>query len=196
MEISPLLLFWLTTFGFFCGCFFGALHDFHRLLRVLIGCNYGLSQEEKTKKLHVPGKGVPYILRQSVIFLQDVVWFVLGGACIILLNYRLNYGQFRIFSVLSFCLGFLLYYITLGKLMLAVNQWMVRIIRRIAVAIFYILYKPVRVFVELFRKSAKNIFANIKKNLAKKKKKVYNEYSQKCISKRTADGFLTGKSGL
>lgn len=186
-----MLLLWLTVSCLICGMILGVLHDFHRIIRVLIGCDYRLVEGEKRRKLNINGKGFPYIVRQAIVFLQDVLLFVCGSVCVILLNYRFNYGQFRVLSAVAFCLGFLLYYVTLGRVVLWSHRYTVCAMKKIIGVIFCILYKPFRLFVDFFGKNAKNIFKKIRKALAKKRKKVYNVYSQKCIRKRTVDGFLT-----
>ena len=191
MEISPLYLFLLTVSCIALGIALGVLHDLQRLISIMIGCHYSLIDGERIRRLSIPGKGISPMVRQTVIFLQDAVWFVFAAVGIILLNYRLNYGQLRILSIVSFCLGFFLYYATLGRLVLYFNQYIVDILKRITKIFFYILYKPISFFVDLFGKIAKNIFKKITKALAKRRKKVYNEYSQKCIMKRTSEGFLT-----
>ena len=193
MEISPLLLFWLTVGSLILGIVTGVLHDIHRLIRVSMGATYERVTGEKVRRLVIREKGISRIFKQTVVFCQDVFLFLFAAAGIVLLSYRLNDGQFRMISVVAWCFGFLFYYFTVGILVLRTSEWIVSFLRGVFCLIFSVMYKPIRFFVEIFRKIAKNILKIFTKGIAKRRKKVYNINSQKCIRKRVAEGFLTNR---
>ena len=196
MEISPLLLLWLTVDCFLLGVATGILHDSHRLIRVLFGASYQKGAEGDGWQLQISGRPIVRFFKNLIVFLQDVFLFLFASVGLILLNYEMNDGQLRIFSVVSLCFGFLFYYVTLGRLLLRINRWVADCIKRIFGYIFSIVSKPIRTFVDFFGKNAKNIFKKITKAIAKKRKKVYNINRQKSIGLRMTKGFLTDELDL
>ncbi len=196
MEISPLLLLWLTVDCFLLGVATGILHDSHRLIRVLFGASYQKRAEGDGWQLQISGRPIVRFFKNLIVFLQDVFLFLFASVGLILLNYEMNDGQLRIFSVVSLCFGFFFYYVTLGRLLLRINRWVADCIKRIFGYIFSIVSKPIRTFVDFFGKNAKNIFKKITKAIAKKRKKVYNINRQKSIGFRTTKGFLTDEVNL
>lgn len=173
MEISPILLFWLVVSSFLWGALAGVLHDFHRFLRMIAGNQY--LQGEGRPSLVIGGTGFSRLLRRLLVTVQDIILFLFAGTGIVLLTYRFNRGQFRFLPVLALLFGFIIYYFTLGRIILWLSRWTAAAIRKVLVAICTFALTPFVRFVEFFGKTVKNLLIKLKKGIAKRRKKVYNE---------------------
>ena len=203
MEISPIRLLWLLIFSALFGMAVGGLMDLHRLIRVCFGVRYSEKTFEKLYAKPLPilrrplGAYKQTRLRQIVlsvlIFVQDVALFAVAAVGTVLLNYYFNQGRFRIYTVLAILLGFLLYYFTVGKLVMLCSEGIVFLVRAVLTVIFVLMSRPIVIFVEFFRKNAKKLNENIRNTIAKKRKRVYNKRKEASVLQEAEHGFLRKK---
>ena len=200
MEISPIRLFYLLIASFAFGIGMGAVYDIHRILRVFFGVQY--SKKRPSKLLQRP---LPIIRRplgeirqrrwsrailSILIFLQDVIFFCIAGGGIVILNYAYNDGQFRFYTVIALFLGFFLYYITVGKLVISLSEWIVFFLRAMFTILVFILKAPFVKLFSLLLREMKKIRSNLQKALANRRKKVYNIGKEKACLNAADRGFL------
>lgn len=200
MEISPLLLLWLLLASAAFGMAMGVVLDVHRLIRVCFGVRYS---EKTFEKLYA--KPLPIIRRplrqprqsrvgQAILpiltFAQDVAWFVIAAVGTVVLNYWLNQGRFRPYTVLAVAVGFVAYYFTVGKLVMLLSEGIIFLIRAIGTVFFVLISRPIGILVEFFGKIAKKINKKVKNTIAKKRMRVYNKYKKNKILRQAEQGFL------
>ena len=128
MEISPILMARMLFVVFLFGVQAGVLFDSGRALRSLFFgelkyCRKRSLYAAKTpffkRKIFVESeKKKTQILKNICIFLFDFVWVIYSFLGIMLVNYSYNNGGIRMFTVLGFAVGFVIYYFTLSKLII------------------------------------------------------------------------------
>ena len=110
MEISPFLLTLLLSWSFVFGVILGVINDMNRIIRVFCGVRYSEKRFGKLYELVLPVVHRPLLRSENkfhkkalavLIFFQDIIFFILAGVGIILLNYEFNEGRFRFFTVFA-----------------------------------------------------------------------------------------------
>ena len=125
------------------GAVFGAVYDLFRIFRI----------------------AVP--LPAGVIVAEDVIYFAFCGFMSFFLAMTVNFGQIRFFILLGELLGFLLYYLTLGVLVMKCAQQIIAFIRWIFQVLWKLILRPVvRLLMWIGKKVAK-IFGKLGKNAKK-----------------------------
>ena len=200
MAISPILLLWLLVSSFLFGAAVGALNDVFRLSRVLLGVRYSARRWEKLYRTPLPflkrslrspsDTPVARRLLPILIFAQDVLLFVFAGVGTAVLNYYFNHGRFRFYTVLAVLAGFLLYYLTVGKLVMLLSEPIAFFVRACVCLTVFLIFRPFVIFFEFLGKSIKKIGENIQKTIANRRKKVYNIGKRKEVMRQAKQGFL------
>ena len=205
MEISPYLLFCLLLSSVLLGAAVGILHDVHRLTRVLLGVRYGGRRFDRLYAMRLPlvgkalgeqkeGKGRRIAL-PILIFFQDVLLFVVAGVGTALLNFYYNNGQLRLYTVVGLVLGFVLYYFTLGRLVMLLSEGIAFFLRAFLTVFLWVISRPLVLFVVFLGKNTKKLIKKFKKTIANNRKKVYNTYKVEKVLKEADHGFLPALSG-
>ena len=189
MEQSPLLLSLLLLHSFFFGGFLGVLNDVNRMVRVFFGVRYGGESfrslyARELPVIHRPlGGGEHSKIGQGalsvLIFFQDVFLFSFAGVGCVLLHYEYNSGRFRFFTLPAIMLGFLLYYFTLGKLIMALSERIVFVIKAAFLILGNVLLRPIVGFCHFFNKKLTKISKKNCKVIAKITKTLYNKHKYK-----------------
>ena len=200
MEISPIRLFFLLISSFFLGIGAGALYDLHRIVRVLFGVRYTKNRPTKLFLQPLPiikrplgeihcGK-VKNTLLSILIFVQDLFLCCVSALGIVILNYTFNDGRFRFYTVIALLLGFLVYYFTLGKVVIFLSEWIVFVFRSFFLIFFFLLSRPFVIFLRFLGKNLKKLRLNLQKSIANQRKKVYNINKVKSCLNAAEHGFL------
>ncbi len=142
METSPYLLWNLLLNAFLGGVLLGAIYDTMRLSRVFLGvCHYtDISPGWKAcspfaKK--ISNKKIPPVFATVLFVIQDFCFCLSAGILIAILLFYGNNGNFRGFVPLGLLAGFLLYYVTIGKLLIKVSEY---VIFTIKIAVLYVIF--------------------------------------------------------
>ena len=199
MEISPLLLSLLLLWSAVFGAVLCMINDVNRIIRVFLGVRYTQNGFERLYKYPLP------ILKKTlgelktlpkrgfvsvIIFLQDLLFFIIAGVGVAILNYEFNEGKFRIFTLLAILVGFLLYYFTIGKLVILASELIVFSIKAIFLMIFTLVLRPFSFLGVFFAKKVKKIALFLNMAIANIRKKLYNNYRKKKLLKKAVFGFL------
>lgn len=176
------------------------LHSFHRLLRALLGercsgrfaeCTASVCLPILGRPLRTPRETKPFkILLATIGAVQDVALFVFAGVGITVIQYYFNNGKFRFYPLAAMAVGFLIYSLTIGKLLLRLTDIFAFAICACFSIFFAIFITPVRIFVKFFGKIAKRICGNLGKSIAKKRRQVYNKYKKKRLLQQAEHGFF------
>ncbi len=167
-DSYQLILFFLAP-----GIFLGAIYDVFRILRIarshskgsvipLLYAHFGLSraarvQTEKRKQQ----------IEYALVMAEDIFFCLFAAATEILLFYHLNSGVIRIYGLLLSAVGFFLYRLSLGKLVIHMAKQIIDWIRRLLYVLLLVILTPA---VWIYRKShtlvkhAKHTRAEKKKN--------------------------------
>lgn len=122
------------------GAVFGAVYDLFRIFRI----------------------AVP--LPAGVIVAEDVIYFAFCGFMSFFLAMTVNFGQVRFFILLGELLGFLLYYLTLGVLVMKCAQQIIAFIRWIFQVLWKLILRPVGTIAYVdWQKGRKNFWKTGKK---------------------------------
>ena len=127
MNVSQSALLSLCLYALLLGAALGLLYDALRITRVLLGAHYGRQMERLyARELPLIGKrrnkaGKRQLLAVAV-FVEDLLFCLIAGICMILLFYQINSGRFRIAGLLSAVGGFFFYRATAGRPIMACSE--------------------------------------------------------------------------
>lgn len=178
MEISPYSLFLMLLYSFAIGGGLGLLYDCFRIARVMTGRNELTGSNsgalEKLNRIMLPmpiltrkvfgEKVLPFgslrkkhgrvhkIVTAVWLFFEDILFFVLCGVAVALLMYYTNDGQFRLMALVTVSVGFAVYYITVGRIVLSSAYAVSFAIRVTVTYLVLILLTPLAFFFKLLKK--------------------------------------------
>ena len=201
MEQSPLLLSLLLLHSFLLGAFLGILNDVSRIVRVFFGVRYGGPSFRSLYARELPIIHRPLSVKERgkisdgalsvLIFFQDLFLFAFAAVGCVLLHYEYNSGRFRFFSLPAMVLGFLLYYFTVGKLIMALSERIVFAIKAILLIVGSILMRPILAFCRFFNKKLTKIAKKFRKVIANRTKKLYNKNKKQKWLHKADKGFIS-----
>jgi hypothetical protein len=146
-QLSALLL------SLACGGLCGALYDLFRISRVLLGFSEYTSAARKLYAAPLPligsvcrpGKtSVRNRIEHALIALGDVLYGILSGCVFSVFLYVAASGCFRWFYLAGAGIGFLIYYFTIGRIVVLSSDVIVYVLRLVAAYVRYFLCLPVR----------------------------------------------------
>ena len=113
-----------------------------------------------------------------------------GGVGIVLLQYEYNSGRPRFFCLPALIFGFLIYYFTIGRIVMLLSEGIVFVIRATGLVLGSCILYP---FVKIFHFFVKKLIKNYKKFqylIAKITKKLYNKHKKQEWLHMTEKGFF------
>ena len=199
MEISPFLLALLLGWSFVWGVILGVLNDVNRITRVFCGKVYSKKYFGKLYELTLPIVNRPIERKESglrkkslsvLIFFQDIIFFAIAGIGITVLNYEFNEGRFRFFTVFAVVSGFIIYYFTVGKIVMMLSEGIVFFIKATILIIFSAICRPFVILGHFWAKKLKKTTLFLYITIANIQKKLYNINRKKKMIKKSSTGFL------
>lgn len=200
MEISPYRLFLLLVYSFLFGISAGVFNDINRIVRALLGNRYSGKNIDRLYDISLPfigklsrseaDKKLKRRLMSLLIFLQDIALFFYLGCGVVILNYYMNRGQFRLYTIAACLFGALLYYFTIGKLVIFLSEGVVFFIRAVFGILIYLISRP---FVWMFcavRKILLGVCKKIYEAIAKRSILRYNKKRVAELEKLSESGFI------
>ena len=191
MEISPYMLSLLLVYSLVFGVSAGVLNDINRIVRVALGISHtnGASIRRGARKIF----GAVAVF---VIALQDILLFAYMGVGVAVLNFYLNRGIFRIYSVFATAVGFTLYYFTLGRVVMFFSERIIRAIRFVLGRILKIVSAPIRFLIRLLYGGAKKLYEKSRFAIAKRKIMRYNKIKREELMGMATCGFTAHADAL
>ncbi len=110
----------IIVYSLILGLIFGVGYDIMRILHMMLG---------------------NFFLKKPIVFLLDLVYMLLLTASYSIFVYAVYNGMHRMFIILAILAGFILYYNTVGRLVIAFSETIIRWIRLI---LHYVIAVPVR----------------------------------------------------
>ena len=185
MEISPYMLSLLLLYSFLFGMSAGIVNDINKILRLFFSAR---REEIRTRGRFARGSSC------AVIFFQDILLFTYMGVGTVLLNYYLNRGQFRIYSIAAVAAGFVLYYFTLGKIIMFFAESIVLFLHTVIFKLLHILLLPIKAIFKVIGMILKKLCKKIRFAIAKKKILRYNKRKKAQLEELSRIGFCAGES--
>ena len=200
MEISPYMLFLLLVYSFVFGMSAGVLDNAHKIIRAAFGVKYSVHRFDRLYSINLPFVGNIESGRRSgkirdkvifvIIFFQDILLFAYLGCGTVILNYYLNRGQFRLYTIAAVALGFAVYYFTLGKLVTLLTEGILFFIKATLKITFYLVSRPFVVIWGFIVRCVKKLIKNIGIALAKRKIIRYNKDRREELLALSTHGFV------
>ncbi len=127
MGSTQTVLAQLWLYAFLLGVGLGAVYDAFRITRVFLGVSYTKAASERLQRIRLPYLAPRPPRRTSrvlgaVVFFEDLLFALIGGVAMILLFYQINNGKIRFPAFFLAALGFFLYRITLGRVVMLASQ--------------------------------------------------------------------------
>ena len=208
MYVSMSELSLMFLYSILLGFFLGAVYDIIRLTRIAVGVKYGAQGDKKyslaeyalIRRFFYSKEKKPSRKKHSFlslfVFLGDVAFSLFSSVAIAIFIYYFNSGEFRAFVLFGAAFGFLIYYFTLGKIIVYLSS---RIIFVIKLVLLYLLFFALYPFYFLFGKISRIIYIIIQKNILIIRKlydimyiKLYTARCKKDIMSLASFGFLRG----
>ena len=207
IRIDPHRLLGMLLWGIVCGAGLGLLWDVFRITRVFLGVTYAsrgvgrlyekplpLLRRPVPSAAHAAGR-LRIFARETVIFLEDVLFGVMWGVVMTLLIYFTNDGIFRAMAPVGMLCGFLAYYHTIGRLVLTLSQYIVFILRVARCYAIAAILLPPRLLIRLWQKT---LGAFLKRKIALARVRRAEQVHHKILRELTARaerGWLAEEAG-
>ncbi len=137
IDISQDTLLCLLVRAFLCGVILGLVYEVIRAFKMLCGVRYNDISPKKSSKARE-------ILLFALTFVCDILFWLIAGLVSIILMYHTARGFFRGMTYLGLASGFLVYYLGPGRLMLKLNERIVKIVKSAVKKLLGLIYIPVR----------------------------------------------------
>jgi len=166
IDLSQEVLLALLIKSFIAGVALGVLYDFIRAFKMFFGVRYARPIVKRSVAVRV--------LAYIVTFLTDILFWIVVGVTSILLMYGVGGGVFRGLTYFGLAVGGLLYYFSIGRLVLKVSEAAVIFVKRAVRRSARILAKPLvwvgRGLIFLFHLTIGKFIGKIKDRRAQRKK--------------------------
>ena len=174
-ELSQGTLLLLFALSLACGFALAAFYDVFRIRRIAVGAN------KKRKKL------LTRLLSGFIIGVEDIIFFTAAGIATTLIDYAVFQGRVRPMAVILEAVGFLLYRLTVGRLVMAVSEAVIALVQR---ALSFICGKLLLPPVKVCRKVFAAFFGVIAHALSKINIMLSSARLKKMLIKESKRGFL------
>lgn len=125
-----------------------------------------------------------------ITFIQDFIFFILAAIITFTFFLQQTDGEMRMFVVIGELLGWVVYYLTIGKLVIKISESIIKVIKNIFKLIYNILIKRIiRIIIKIYSKIKKILIKfkliqkkyiqNSKYHLKKKEVLLYNLIKRK-----------------
>ncbi|WP_052446666.1 spore cortex biosynthesis protein YabQ [Candidatus Soleaferrea massiliensis] len=106
-----------------------------------------------------------------LIFLEDALFFIICAVLTFCFMLMSNDGQIRFFILLGEVIGFILYYFTIGALVMKISKLIINFIRRLFLLLYKIFIRPFVIFFRFLFRKISPVFKKISGNCKKIEKK-------------------------
>lgn len=210
MEISPYLLAKMLAYSFMLGICLGMLYDVLRIFRSFSATEDASERDVNSYdgvRLRLPppisgvfGKSIkPFfspdprsrgrargVLCGILLLFEDILFFTVCGCAISVLIYYTNDGRFRLMAVVGVFEGFLLYYLTVGRLVMSVSRFVCFVLRAGLTYVILVLITPSAYLLQGMRRAARRV----RGIYIRKRNKKYDGSVRDFLMREAERGFL------
>lgn len=184
-NLSQEQLFKWFLSSFFWGIALGLFYEAIRAFKMICGVRYNHTGDENKST-------VRKIFEYGITFVTDLFFWIVAGVLSVLLIYQMGGGVFRGMTYLGLLAGFCLYYFTLGKYLLHLNEKVVLWMKRICIKAARLLLCPIKkifcVFNALYRLTIGRILGKIKERINRHRKERLKSVEADLSVKEIVDG--------
>ncbi len=188
IDQSQEILMSLLAYSFILGVLLGMVYDVIRFVKMLFGVRYG----READKMRTCGALTVFLFVLTFIF--DFLFCILISVVAVSLTYSMSGGVFRGMVYIGLFGGLILYYFTLGKLILKINARLTGFIKKLLVKIAKIVFVPIKgvffLLVKCYRLTIGRIVGKIRMMAEKKRLK-----KEELLKNKSAERDLLPESG-
>ena len=137
IDLPQSVIITLILRALLCGAVLGVFYDVIRALKMLFGVGYFLNST-------IPSRLAKGILAHAITFVTDLVFWLTAGLLSIALIYEIGGGVFRGITYIGLTAGFLIYYFTLGRLVLKLSAILVKAIKKAVSKVVRLVLIPIK----------------------------------------------------
>ena len=189
MEVSMKSLLLTSLYAVLLGVIIGIVYDVFRILRVLAGVTAssgGLKIKNRMSKLFpdVFSRQRGRVFSCVFTAVTDFVFILLFTIVFILFLYCFNYGKFRWFILVFTFVGFRLYYVSFGRVVISLSGLISDSVKLLLNAVLFVIMYPFRVLLQFFLYAArKTVIPFVTRIWTAIDKRRQKRYTFKCIGK-------------
>jgi spore cortex biosynthesis protein YabQ len=120
VEVSQRLLALALLYSAGVGAVLGVLYDVFRIMRVAM---------KPSQKMPAGLRAVYNVIGDAIIFFEDILFSIVASVVVTVFLFHINNGQVRWFVLAGAGIGFALYYITVGRLVIMCAEAIISFIR-------------------------------------------------------------------
>lgn len=188
----------MIALAFVFGAVMGAVYDVFRITRVLIGVSYGGRSADHLYQIEYPliGKlkkkdnGIKRGFTDIIIGIGDIIFCLLAGSAFSVFIYYTNDGIFRFHAFFASFLGFVVYYKTLGALIISFAEIIAIFLKIIIKILLYAIAFPFRIMYNIFIKLLRKVFGAPFALARLKISAFFTDRKMKELMKNAESGFL------
>ncbi len=149
----------ILLYSFILGAVLGLIYDFFRIKRIAYNLN-----KNKIKKM----------MENTIVFFEDITYWLICSVFVCVFLFYINSGRARGISLFVMLSGFLVYYFTVGKLVVRCSERIIELFYKMLRKIYSIFIRPLLIILKLLCKITVYrlylyIFTLIKKKLSLRK---------------------------
>lgn len=171
MTVSMTGELWFLFASLLFGFCVGAVYDVLRIGRMFLGVRYAGAPDRNFSERSLPLIGLRTAMRYRKkekkallfvpVFLGDVLFFILLGFCYPVFLYAAHNGIFRLYSLVSLFLGFLLYRQSVGRAVLFLSSYILFALRALCDYLWFFLFHPLGLFFGFLFRTGRGICGRI-----------------------------------
>lgn len=148
------------------GVVLGVIYDVFRFLRISASSNVpsGAFFEKIRPKKPIltqrKQKKTIKIGKKAIVFIEDILFFIISAVAEILFFLGLNDGEIRIYCLIFTLIGFILYLLSIGRIVIYFSSVIIFFVKCLLYWLFYIIIIPVKHFLKFVKKCSSVIFAH------------------------------------
>lgn len=160
----------VTLYSLFMGFALGAVYDFFKLTRILLGINSYSSIAKRLHKMKLPLLGISVgkkgrtktdAVITVLMFFGDILYALLCGCIYSLFLFHAIRGQVRWYFIIASALGFFLHYFTLSKLNIIVLEVLFFFLKCVIMYLGAILLVPFKTLLKFIKWLSSKLYSGI-----------------------------------
>ena len=186
MEISQWALAVIALYSIAVGFSLGGVYDVFRILRIAAGAGAeesgGTGHPKKSAasasfkdKIHGCVVSVLRAAEDIIIFIEDILFAVISAVAVTVFIFNINDGQVRGFALAGTAFGFIIYYLTVGRLVMFCTAKIIAFVRAVVLFILRLTIFPLfgafSAILRLLRDAAVYLRGNITRLIRKRNTK-------------------------
>lgn len=183
-------LFTALLYSLAFGAFMHLLYDGVRIARVLCGVRYGGGVGKRLRSCRLPLLPPDFATRQPrragerlravFVFITDILFCLMASLLFSVFVYWQNDGEFRAILLLGAVLGFALWHLTLGRLIIAAGETIAFFLRVVVAYLFLFVRVPLSFLARMLARGIRGLISLLSRLL----RRLYERLYLPCYSRR------------